>query len=193
MNTPMAEAAVRSADTPRRPVRSLRPHARRVPQRRSAARPALFQPGEPQRVSSRSHSGCAAGARLYAIAGTCRRPRAQRRQRLRAGVEQERPGHAVADPRHRYASVDHLQRSRSAPPVRRRHRMARSAQTGSGRKRCADPGRRIAREVDDIFRRDPSIWLPDNLFLLQEYCPTTRTRASSGSSSSAASSSTRCV
>ena len=24
-------------------------------------------------------------------------------------------------------------------------------------------------EVDDIFRRDPSIWLPDNLFLLQEY------------------------
>ena len=24
-------------------------------------------------------------------------------------------------------------------------------------------------EVDDIFRRDPTIWLPDNLFLLQEY------------------------
>ena len=24
-------------------------------------------------------------------------------------------------------------------------------------------------QVDDIFRRDPSIWLPDNLFLLQEY------------------------
>ena len=24
-------------------------------------------------------------------------------------------------------------------------------------------------EVDEIFRRDPSIWLPDNLFLLQEY------------------------
>jgi glutathione synthase/RimK-type ligase-like ATP-grasp enzyme len=26
-------------------------------------------------------------------------------------------------------------------------------------------------EVDEIFRRDPSIWLPDNLFLLQEYLP----------------------
>ena len=26
-------------------------------------------------------------------------------------------------------------------------------------------------QVDDIFRRDPSIWLPDNLFLLQEYLP----------------------
>jgi glutathione synthase/RimK-type ligase-like ATP-grasp enzyme len=24
-------------------------------------------------------------------------------------------------------------------------------------------------QVDEIFRRDPSIWLPDNLFLLQEY------------------------
>jgi glutathione synthase/RimK-type ligase-like ATP-grasp enzyme len=26
-------------------------------------------------------------------------------------------------------------------------------------------------QVDEIFRRDPSIWLPDNLFLLQEYLP----------------------
>ena len=26
-------------------------------------------------------------------------------------------------------------------------------------------------EVEDIFRRDPSVWLPDNLFLLQEYLP----------------------
>jgi len=26
-------------------------------------------------------------------------------------------------------------------------------------------------EVEDMFRRDPSIWLPDNLFLLQEYLP----------------------
>ena len=26
-------------------------------------------------------------------------------------------------------------------------------------------------QVEDIFRRDPSIWLPDNLFLLQEYLP----------------------
>jgi glutathione synthase/RimK-type ligase-like ATP-grasp enzyme len=26
-------------------------------------------------------------------------------------------------------------------------------------------------EVEEIFRRDPSIWLPDNLFLLQEYLP----------------------
>jgi glutathione synthase/RimK-type ligase-like ATP-grasp enzyme len=26
-------------------------------------------------------------------------------------------------------------------------------------------------EVEAIFRRDPSIWLPDNLFLLQEYLP----------------------
>jgi glutathione synthase/RimK-type ligase-like ATP-grasp enzyme len=26
-------------------------------------------------------------------------------------------------------------------------------------------------EVDEIFRRDPAIWLPDNLFLLQEYLP----------------------
>jgi glutathione synthase/RimK-type ligase-like ATP-grasp enzyme len=26
-------------------------------------------------------------------------------------------------------------------------------------------------EVEDLFRRDPSIWLPDNLFLLQEYLP----------------------
>ena len=25
--------------------------------------------------------------------------------------------------------------------------------------------------VEDIFRRDPSVWLPDNLFLLQEYLP----------------------
>jgi glutathione synthase/RimK-type ligase-like ATP-grasp enzyme len=26
-------------------------------------------------------------------------------------------------------------------------------------------------EVDEIFRRDPGVWLPDNLFLLQEYLP----------------------
>src|SRR3954463_4031153 len=26
-------------------------------------------------------------------------------------------------------------------------------------------------EIDDIFRRDPSVWQPDNLFLLQEYLP----------------------
>ena len=26
-------------------------------------------------------------------------------------------------------------------------------------------------EVEDLFRRDPSIWQPDNLFLLQEYLP----------------------
>lgn len=26
-------------------------------------------------------------------------------------------------------------------------------------------------EVEEIFRRDPSVWLPDNLFLLQEYLP----------------------
>ena len=26
-------------------------------------------------------------------------------------------------------------------------------------------------EIEDIFGRDPSIWLPDNLFLLQEYLP----------------------
>jgi glutathione synthase/RimK-type ligase-like ATP-grasp enzyme len=26
-------------------------------------------------------------------------------------------------------------------------------------------------EVEEIFRRDPSLWLPDNLFLLQEYLP----------------------
>jgi hypothetical protein len=38
------------ADATRCPVRALRPHARRVPQRRDAARPALFHPGEPQRV-----------------------------------------------------------------------------------------------------------------------------------------------
>jgi glutathione synthase/RimK-type ligase-like ATP-grasp enzyme len=27
------------------------------------------------------------------------------------------------------------------------------------------------RHVEEIFRRDPSVWLPDNLFLLQEYLP----------------------
>jgi glutathione synthase/RimK-type ligase-like ATP-grasp enzyme len=27
------------------------------------------------------------------------------------------------------------------------------------------------RQVEEIFRRDPSVWLPDNLFLLQEYLP----------------------
>jgi glutathione synthase/RimK-type ligase-like ATP-grasp enzyme len=26
-------------------------------------------------------------------------------------------------------------------------------------------------QVEDMFRRDPSVWLPDNLFLLQEYLP----------------------
>jgi glutathione synthase/RimK-type ligase-like ATP-grasp enzyme len=26
-------------------------------------------------------------------------------------------------------------------------------------------------QVEDLFRRDPSVWLPDNLFLLQEYLP----------------------
>jgi glutathione synthase/RimK-type ligase-like ATP-grasp enzyme len=26
-------------------------------------------------------------------------------------------------------------------------------------------------EVEDVFRSDPSVWLPDNLFLLQEYLP----------------------
>ena len=26
-------------------------------------------------------------------------------------------------------------------------------------------------QIEDIFRRDPDVWLPDNLFLLQEYLP----------------------
>ena len=138
-------------------------------QQRGAARPALFQPGQPQRLSSRPHPGCPIGARLHAIAGAPRRPGAQRRRRLRAGVEQEHPGDAAADARHRYAALDHFNDFARAPPVRRRHQwpaLLKPDQGGSGARIQVVES---LEEVDDIFRRDPAIWLPDNLFLLQEF------------------------
>ena len=44
-----------------------------------------------------------------------------------------------------------------------------ASQARSGRQRRAHSGRGVARAGRGIFRRDPCIWLPDNLFLLQEY------------------------
>ena len=50
--------------------------------------------------------------------------------------------------------------------------MAGAAQARSGRQRRAHPGRRIARRRSTrSSRSDPANWLPDNLFLLQEYFP----------------------
>ena len=71
--------------------------------------------------------------------------------------------------------------------------MAGAAEARSGRQRRPHPGGRIARRRS---RRSsatiPAIWLPDNLFLLQEYLPHDPERASSGWSFSAASCSMRC-
>ena len=107
------------------------------------------------------------------IAGAAGRARAQRRRRVRAGVEQERAGDAAAHARHRYARA----RSRSTTSARcaryaDRHRVAGAAQARSGRQRRAHPGGRLARAGrGDLPRAIPDIWLPDNLFLLQEYLP----------------------
>ena len=143
--------------------------------RRSAtsSRPcsSLLQSGQSQRLSARSHAGGAAGARLHAIAGAAGRPRPERCRRVRARAEQERPGDAVADARHRLPALDHLQRRRGAARVRRRRAVAGPAEAGSGRKRRPHPGGRIAGAGRGDLPRDPDIWLPDNLFLLQELLP----------------------
>ena len=67
-----------------------------------------------------------------------------------------------------------------------------AAQARAGRKRRAH---RVVESLERWKRSSaaiPSIWLPDNLFLLQEYCRTIPSTASCAWSSSAASCSTRC-
>ena len=49
--------------------------------------------------------------------------------------------------------------------------LARAAQAGSRRKRRAHPGRRVARPRSKRSSAATRVWLPDNLFLLQEYLP----------------------
>ena len=101
------------------------------------------------------------------------RARAERRRRVRARVEQERAGDAAADARHRHAaSITFNDVARRCARYADRDPLAGAAQAGSGRQRRAHPGRRIARRRSR--RSSPPIrrsWLPDNLFLLQEYLP----------------------
>ena len=97
----------------------LRPEASRIQQCRAAAREAVLQPGEPERLRSREHAGGSAGAGLHENARATRCARAERRRRLRARVEQERTSHAAAHARHRHTVVDHVQRRRRTSRVRR--------------------------------------------------------------------------
>ena len=134
---------------------------------------ALLQPGEPERLRPRPHAGGAAGARLHAIARTAGRARPERRRRVRARAEQERAGDAAAHARHRLRRArSRSTTSRALRALRGRDRVAGAAQAGSGRQRRAHPGGRVAgRRSRRSSRAIPAIWLPDNLFLLQEYLP----------------------
>jgi glutathione synthase/RimK-type ligase-like ATP-grasp enzyme len=93
---------------------------------------------------------------------------------------------------HRHAALDHVQRRLGAARAcgsLRWPAVLKPDQGGSGARIQVVES---IEEVEDIFRRDPSNWLPDNLFLLQEYLPHDPTRASCGWSSWAASCCTRC-
>ena len=138
------------------------------PPRRSA----LLQSSEPERVSARPHARGAARARLHAIARAARRTGPERRRRVRARAEQERPGHVAAHARHRLPALDHVQR-RQRPATRTPARLRWPAllkpdQGGSGAR--IQVVESLA-QIEAIFSRDPAVWLPDNLFLLQEYLP----------------------
>ena len=154
------------------PFAAVRRYARGVQQRRAAARRPVLQPGEPQRLSARPHARGAAGARLHAVAGAAGRPGAERRRRLRARAEQERPGDAAAHARHRLPALDHLQRRQRASRLRRQPdpwpALLKPDQGGSGARIQVVES---LEAVEEIFSRDPAVWLPDNLFLLQEYLP----------------------
>ena len=169
----VAEAALCRARAPWRVVRAVRRHARRVQQRRGAARAALFQPGQSERLRPRPRARGAAGARLHALAGAPGRARPERRRRLRARAEQERAGDAAA---RRSAST--APRSITFNDV---ERAAKGAPTTCGGPRCSSRIRAAAAHASrsssrwirsrPSSTRDPSVWLPDNLFLLQEYLP----------------------
>ena len=183
-------AALRAA---RRRVRAVRPRGGGVQQRRGAARAALLQPSEPERVRPRPHPGGASGARLHADAGSPRRARAQRRRRVRPGVEQERAGDPAAHARHRYPAFDHLQR-RSARCARYADTITWPAllkpdQGGSGAR--IQVVESLA-QVEAIFAADPASGCRTTCSCSRNSCRTIPSRASSGWSSSAASCSTRC-
>ena len=156
---------------------------------------ALFQSGEPERLRARPRARGAAGAGLHAVAGAAGRARPERVGGVRARAEQERAGDAAADARHRWSALDHVQRASSAlQGTSRRHHAGRrcSSRIRAAAARASRSSSRWTRS-QAIFDRDPAVWLPDNLFLLQEYCRTIRIRASSAWSFSAASCSTRCA
>ena len=150
----------------------LQHRQRGIQQSRCAGGAPLFQSGQSKRIRSRPCPRGAACARLHAIVGASRRSRTERRRRLRARTEQERPGDAAADARYRHAVLDHVQRCQ------------RAASTGTGDLRWPallkpDQGGSGARiqvvssweEIEAVFTDDPDVWLPDNLFLLQEFLP----------------------
>ena len=69
-------------------------------------------------------------------------------------------------------ALDHVQRCRArcvryAPATC----VAGAAQAGPGRQRRAHSGGRVDGGGRSDLRADPDVWLPDNLFLLQEYLP----------------------
>ena len=69
-------------------------------------------------------------------------------------------------------ALHHVQRRRRAATHAAQITLAGAAEARPGRQRRADPGGRVARRRSRrSSARDPSIWLPDNLFLLQEYLP----------------------
>ena len=172
---------------------SVRRHAGGVQQRRAAPRLPLLQPGESKRVPARSHAGGSAGTRLHAIAGAARRPGAERRRRVRARAEQERPGDAAAHARHRLPALDHVQR---------RQRASRATRATCRGRPCSSPTRAAAVRAS----RWSSRWRRSKrssaairrcgcrtiCSCCRNTCRTTPSRVSSASSFSVASSSMRC-
>ena len=158
------------------------------------ARSPLLQSGESERVSARSHARGSAGPRLHAIAGAPGRAGSERRRRVRARAEQERPGDAAAHARHRLPALDHVQRRRRSARVRRRRALAGPAEARSGRKRRAHPGGRV---VGAAWRRSSAQIRPCGCRTIcsccRNICRTTPIRASSAWSFSAASFCMRCA
>ena len=151
---------------------AVRPEAGGVQQHRTAGGAALLQPGEPQRLRSRQHARGAVGTGVHEDARAIGRTRAERRRRVRPRVEQERTSHAAA---HARAST---RRGRSPSTTSnalqpyadqiRWPAILKPDQGGSGARIQVVES---LTEVAAIFAADPTIWLPDNLFLLQEYLP----------------------
>ena len=166
----MAEAAVCGAHAARRVVRAVRPEAGGVQQRRGPRAPLYFNQASPSaylRGNTRAVPLALAYMRSLELLGA----------RVLNGadvfaLELSKSAQAtllrtlgIDCPR----SITFNDPRRCAPT--RRDPLARAPEARPGRSGARIQVVDSLADIEAIFSRDPGIWLPDNLFLLQEYLP----------------------